>query len=148
MVLRDTLFNAVDRVVRDLRDTGVKAMFDDGARTLSRMRTSEDKDTSWVSYVVFHAFTLATGDYSDIERKIYEIFEIDHLLSPAYWQELDDLEGSVIWNISTKIDFVCDNLPRVLSLLRQDFVQDVKSGIDPLPEFLEGKSILTVILAE
>jgi hypothetical protein len=138
---REELTNAVKRIVRDLQECGVEHSL---AALMEEFGSPKHKDRGHVFPLsVFRKYVVAVSNYSDIEGAICKIFGLEGLLNNDFWEALQKTEDpGLLFRISNNVRFVCDHLPKVLDLLRQEHLVEIKEQRSELPEELKGKSLL------
>lgn len=142
---RETLNNALKTIIADFEETGVLSMF---RESMERSRESSKEDTVF-SLKVFQKYMVATSTYGDTERNIMEILDISELLDTTFWERIQAApDPSLLYPALRQLDFVQDNVPKLLSLISQDYATKIKDKSDDLPAELRGKEMLTALLAE
>lgn len=144
---RDTLRRAISRVVLDLRETGMGEMF---AAAFERARPSKDEARQqWLDFEVYQNFIVRAHNYSEVERRILIIMDLEGLLDPEFWQTLvSNADRSAFFTISQTIRFAMNHLPRVIALLDRDYptLEDFQEGHRPR-EYTD-KDIIRLVLSE
>lgn len=145
---RETLFNAVKKIVEDLKNSGILEMFERGMEELHGRPPNKEARTGWVSFEVFQKYSLATSSYSDVEFKVLQIINLEELSTPLFWSKLSDGDPHIIFSKQNNIRFALNHLPQILHLMEQDYVESFKNPSTKVPQQLAGKSLLTVLLVE
>lgn len=102
----------------------------------------------WPSFEVFHQYTLRTSAYGSAELQVMKILGIADLLSPGYWATMPQLGQAGIHGLLMSLGFATSQLPKVLELIEQDHVNEIRHGGSNVTPAYAGKAILTVILVE
>lgn len=144
---RETIASAIDRILRDLQETGVDEMFEQAIEK-RRQGGSKDQDQTFVSFSVFKKFSVAVATYGEAEIEILKILELEKLLSPETWQQMSlEVDPGNVYAFHRAIHFAKKDLPKLLQLFRQENVTEAKAG-GKLPIELEGRTAITFILPE
>lgn len=147
---RETLFAATKRVREDLKSSGVVEMLDQGFETMRKARPDLAKDASrgWLSLDVFQKYSVLTSNYGEVEDSILEILGLLELKSPALWAELPEKSPPSLSRLRATIAFAIEALPRLLKLIEQDHVREIKTGTQNADPLYLNKKVLSVILVE
>ena len=145
---RDVLFAAAARLIHDITVTGVDSMVKEIMEGVRNNRSTKEKKDGLISFEVFQKYSVAVASYGDAERDIAKILGLDVLFLPETWGRMADMEDPrLVMDLNRTIHYAKQELPKLLALIRQEHVDEVKSGA-PLPKELQGKSALTFILPE
>lgn len=147
---REVLFDAVQRIVKDITETGVLAMFEAGMDASRKRQASESKTdrVDWVSFDVFQSLSVRFAGYTENEQLVLEIMELELLTTPKYWAGLGGRSPSQIWEMQKRVQFAIESLPRLLKLIRNNEISLIKGDEQDLPKSLQGKDIVSVILTD
>ena len=144
---RDVVISAVERIVADLTECGVDAMFDNATEKYRKPGGSAD-DRSPLSLEVFQRYSVATASYGEVEIEVCRILGLESLLRSGTWEMLATTpDPGFLFDWVRKVDFAKTNLPKLTKLFRQEYVIEAKTG-GQLPKELEGRTAITFILPE
>ncbi len=147
---RSTLQSATTKISDDIVSCDLLPFFE----KLMESRHSgqkEDDDNSVSAMKVFRDYSIATSNYSKEQHAICEILGIDSLQHTNFWDYLYKKNSALtaeVYNMYQNLKLAADTLPKILNLIRQDYVEEVKTQSADIPEQLKGKSLLTVIITE
>ena len=144
---RDVIVGGVQKLIDDLKSTGVDSMFEEAT---DRVRKGNDKDErSFISFAVFQKYSIATAGYGEVEHAIASILGLDPLFLPETWQRLSaNPDPSSMFELRRSIHFAKTDLPKIISLFKQENVAAAKQDGGSLPPELRGKAAITFILPE
>lgn len=144
---REELFNAVHKITKDLVDCKMQDLFKE---LLERYRHSEKGDNKRVIPLeIFKRFSILTHSYDETHIKVCKILGVAELLDSNFWDEISQTENpESIYNMHTNLIFANNNLPKILSLIEQDYVSAIKENKPDLPEDLKGKVLMNVLVIE
>lgn len=146
---REALRKSVKRIINDLLQCSIPEVLEE-AREVFRVNRKEGPERhSFLPLQVFQRYVIATHDYDDVEKQVCSILGIEDLLEVHFWEYLaraDEPKG--IFEMASKVRFTVEHLPRVLSLVGQEYVDEIKEESPNLPEDLKGKTILSVLVVE
>ena len=144
---RDVLFAAIYRIRTDLQSSGIAEMFD---LMPERIRTGGNSpDKNWPAFSVFQRFSVATSTYGEAEIALLKILDLFDLTLAEYWQRLSiDPEPPAILGMRRNVIWAIRDLPKVLDMIKQDYVEDVKHKPEALPPALVGRQMLTIVIIE
>jgi len=103
---------------------------------------------------IFQTYTEYSKAFTDSERKILKIFNLDTLDNPKLWTKIviatESESRDSLMKIRSGIRYFNDFLPGIIELLKQDHVNYSDNVINELStkSNAENKSLLTVILPE
>jgi len=145
---REVLEKSISKITGDLIECQIldflAVIFDQ-----FRSKGKEDKNNSHsVPLSIFQKYMIATQNYSEDDIKICKIFDIDSLLDVNYWERVSEGGPQELREMISNINFIIKQLPKVLSLIQQHYISDIKEQTQDLPEELKGKSLLTVVIVE
>jgi hypothetical protein len=144
---RDTVISAADRIVADLLESGVDAMFDKATEKFRESGGRPD-ERSHISFEVFQKYSVATANYGEAEIEVCKILGLEQLLAAGTWEKLATTpDPGFLFEWLRKIDFAKTQLPKLVKLFRQEHVLEAKTG-GQLPKELEGRTAITFILPE
>lgn len=144
---RDTVISAADRIVADMIESGVDAMFEKATEKFRESGGRPDERSS-ISFEVFQKYSVATSSYGEAEIDVCKILGLEQLLAAATWEKLATApDPGFLFEWLRKIDFAKTHLPKLVKLFRQEHVLEAKTG-GPLPKELEGRTAITFILPE
>lgn len=142
---REVLYSAVSRVRKDLINANIPEMFE----TLMESVRHSSEGNSKSSIEAFQKYTIATHNYSKNEKHICKILQINELQSTEYWTELLGNPGpDVIFKIGSNIRFAVSHLPKILDLIKQDYVAEIKNKDASFSKKFNDKEIITVLIVE
>lgn len=146
---RETLFAAARRVREDLENSGIVSMLEKGTEAARRREpSSKDAIPSWISFEVFQKYTLLVSKYGAAEQHVLEVLGLSEFSSALFWSKLSEADTPEIFGLRSRIRFALDHLPRLLSLIEQDYVEAIRNQDVSAPPALSGKTLLTVVLVE
>ena len=149
---REVLVHSLDKILKDLASTGIQLTIEEALQfTLSRANGGkESRPTSGLES--FQKYSIAFSKYSEVDREICEILGLLPLSTAQFWQLIvddpDPRSMSELQAIRFALRQTLDVVPKVLKLVGQEFVQEIKEKRDDLPVEMRGKSILSVIIPE
>ena len=134
-------------VARDLEASGITSML---SAAIEGMRIRSDRSSpQWLSFGAIQAYLLAVSKYSEAEKALMNIVGLDKLVEPEIWQQLvHEVEPGIIYSLNNSIRFARDVLPKISTILEQEYVTEVETNSANLPDQLKGKELLTVLLPE
>lgn len=144
---RDVIVRVVQRLIDDLKSTGVDSMFEDAT---DKVRNGTDKDErGFISFAVFQKYSVAIAGYGEAEHAIASILGLDPLFLPETWQRLSTKPDTAsIFEMRRCIHFAKTDLPKIIRLFQQENVAAAKEDGGSLPPELRGKAAITFILPE
>jgi hypothetical protein len=151
---REVLFNSVSTIINDIEICGVLDFFERIFEEY-RLRHSQGKEKIDLPLDVFQKYMIATNTYGDDLKYVCKIVKIDSLLDVSFWQHI--FKSEIIENIENiedihrmlqNLKFATNQLPKILSLIEQDYITGIKNKDSNVPEELKGKSLLTVLIVE
>lgn len=144
---RDVLIRGIQRLLDDIKSTGIDAMFEEAAERISKGREKEER--SYISFSVFQKYSVAVAGYTEVERQIASIIGLDPLFLPETWQRLFvSPEPGSLFELRRNIYFAKTDLPKIIGLFKQENVAAAKEDGGTLPPELRGKAVITFILPE
>lgn len=118
---RDTLIQAVRRVVQDIEASNVRAMIDLG---LERPR-KDGPEATWIDFGIFRTLMLAYDTYGEAEKSVVEILGLKDIYSAEFWQRMSiKQEPRALIDMRQSIWFTIMHLPKVTELLQWKNVAD------------------------
>ncbi|HEY0314439.1 MAG TPA: hypothetical protein VGC56_18340 [Allosphingosinicella sp.] len=140
---RDILEAATRRVVADLKESGIAAMFLKGTDGFRQGNAEERQKSAWISLSAITDFINKVSSYSDAEISILHIFQLTDLADPEAWQAaIREPDIDFLFQNNNRVNNVVNFLPMVTELLRREY--DPKMA-EPSASELE---VQTVILAD
>lgn len=139
---RETLLKALARVRNDIAESGVIEMFDSATEHARTNRESEE----WLSFAVFRSLSVAYSAYTEHEKEVIRILELEPLFEPTFWSQLAEADPPILWEMRSTIRFAQKYVPRFAELITQE--NYIRSTSDDVPEELKGKELITFILVE
>src|SRR5688500_10492601 len=114
---RERLEAAINRVTRDLEDTGMLTMLEATIETLQRAGSPDRGLLDWFSINVVTEYIRLVSDYEEEERAVLSTLEIERLSDPAWWQaQLREVEPSVIYPMIQRVRTAISILPKIVVL--------------------------------
>ncbi|MEG3124499.1 hypothetical protein [Sphingomonas sp. GB1N7] len=142
---RETLILALERIRTDIVSTGIQDMLEEAFKAA---RTSS-KEGSSLSFSVFQKAVIAYSQYGEPEKQILKIFGLPDIFEPNFWERVEQgQEASYLYEYVRNVNNVLHITPQIIDLISQDFVAEAKSNPSSLPEYLRGRELITIILAE
>jgi hypothetical protein len=92
-------------------------------------------------------YSLGVSRFSEVEREISKIMELDVFVDVNNWQEMITERHSV-FELASKVRTTFSFLPKFLRLIEQDNVEIMKHDLSKAPPEFQGKALLTVIILE
>ena len=143
---RDVLHSSISKIIKDIKECEIFEFFE---MFMNQVVHRETKNTGVFPLKAFQKYMIATNNYNENEIEICKIVGIEQILEVQFWQSLSELEDSgEVHSMFRNIQFTINQLPKILSLIKQDYVLDIKEQKGSLPEELKGKSLLTVLIVE
>jgi hypothetical protein len=142
---RKILELTISRIVNDLKDAKINDFFRESLRS---SRRNGEKETFKMDLSIFRSYMLSTNNYGEAEYEILEILGIDCLLDIEFWQSFQEREAELLYSVVNSVNFALNQLPKILRLTAQHYVDEVRQGDTNLPPELLGKALLTVVLSE
>jgi len=143
---RDVLYRSISKIINDLETCDIPDFF---GVFMGQILHREAKNGANLPLKVFQKYMIATNNYNKNEIEVCEILGIEKILKVEFWQSLTELEDpEEIHHMNRNIQFTINQLPKILSLMKQDYVLEIKEQKGSLPEELKGKSLLTVLIVE
>lgn len=145
---RQALYDSSQKIIDNLVDTGVKGFLRD---VVEKFRTGNKENGLFNNKLeVFQKYMIAVHTYTDEEIYICNLLKLNELNEVSWWDSLtDDCNPSIFFEMNQNINFCINHLPKLLNLIKQDYIQDIKSNnLKDIPEELKGKSILNVLIVE
>ena len=116
---------------------------------LDALRSGKDNKVVWFNLAVFQDFTVRASTWTESEVALAHIIEIDQLNSASFWQPVvTEAEPRLLVEIRNKVKLALEYLPRIIDLLKQDYITQIQDKSPNLPEALKGKELITLYLAE
>lgn len=151
---RDVLFDAISKIIFDLEDCDILYVLRQVIETTHGLGNNREHQSIF-PIEAFRQYSIATNSYSDTEREITKLLEIEGLLDTTFWKSIAEFTtggeknpADSIYEMMNNVRFTLEQLPKVLALIQQDYILDVKEQDKELPEILKGKALLTVLLIE
>lgn len=145
---RSVLKSGVERVLNDLTESKVQAVFDEFLESLRH----DSAKTFKPDLSIFRFLAVAFAGYGEAERELIKILELEDLYSPEFWMLLSQAKESggpaPVFEVRGAVNSALRFLPRVMRLLRQDSVDSVLAGSQNLPDALRGQELFTVLIPE
>ena len=140
---REVLRKALSSVVQNLNESGVyEALIkqverEDGPPNLERILNAHKM------------YSVGSSAYTEAELEICKIINIDMLMESSFWEmALKRDERGILYETMSSVRFALEQLPKVLQLISQDYVNEVESQDKNLPKELQNTSLLSVIIIE
>lgn len=141
---RATLADAIARIDKDLKDAGVPEIL----QSTVQNRQSQKQERVF-PLDAFRKYMLATSGYGQTEHQILEIFSLSPLLDAAGWERMwQGSEADSVIPLFRGIRDITDFAPKILQLISQDYVSDIKSESASVPLEIRGKELINIILVE
>jgi len=145
---REVLVNATSKIIDDLKRCGVDKTVQEVMETFHRPSSEEERKIR-IPLDVFRNYSIATSTYSDAELEVCKILDIEDLLEVSFWESLAHPEDPQrIYKIHSSIVFSIVQLPKLLALIEQEHIGDIRNQVKELPEELKGKTLLSVLVIE
>lgn len=145
---REIIYKSASRVVQDLKTSGIQDLAVAVVESLKRGKNEPVKKIQ-LPTKIFQDYIIATHDYSDSEKKICEIFELDVLFDVSYWDALINRPNpEIIRTLKNNVNFAINQIPKILLLVKQDYVTEIKEHDGSLSREFDNKEILTVLIVE
>ncbi len=143
---REVIVRVVQKLLDDIKTTGIDVMFNEA---IERNRPSNKAEETIISFDVFQKYSVATASYGEVERAIAKIVGLDPLFSAETWKRLVlSPDPPMLYDMRHRINFAKTDLPRIISLFKQESVAIVQDDGETLPRELRGKTAITFILPE
>lgn len=143
---REKIQEAIAKVQTDIRSSGIISMLD---KAIEQSRSGTKEKNDWFSLSPFKRLTISQSIYSDAENRILEIFDLEILSELEFWESLSEGQDlGLIYTTSGRIRFLMEHSPKILKLLEQEHVSDVKTKSSDLPKELANKELITITLSE
>ena len=145
---RDVLYRSASKIKGDLLECEISEFLKD-LMDKTRGTAKEANQSATMSLTSFYRYSLATHSYTEDEVELCKILAIDNLLDVSYWESLSSISSPrEIHEILLNVNFAIKQLPKILELSKQDYVQEIKNDGAELPEELKGKELLSLIIVE
>ena len=145
---RDVLITAVKKISEDLEVSGLRAWLASliSTRRINSKATPDPVNTE--CFDVFQKYSILSSSYGEVERSVLNVMNLRELSDSSYWVGLLDIDSNDVYKAHSNVRFAIDQLPKVLALLSQDYVEEMKEGGSAIPSELKGKMVLSVVLVE
>lgn len=145
---REVLYSAVSRIIADLESCEIPELFD-GVIEIFRHGHDKKEESGSIPLSTFKKYMLATHYYSEAELEVCRIAGISILQDIHFWESMSTPSSpSEIFEVQQSVLFATRQLPKLLSLIQQDYVQSIKDQKKELPEELKGKTLLSILIVE
>jgi hypothetical protein len=142
---RQELQRGIEAILSDLASSQIQNLVDS---ILEHRRTSKDNGQK-IGLDPFLKLAISHSNYSMSQKRIFSLIGLDNLVDPKYWsQVVSDPEPHMIFSIRSSISFAKDHLPKIMKLIEQDYVSYASRSSGSAPEFVIGKSVLSIFLIE
>lgn len=140
---REALAHATSKIVSDLKASGVAEALSEFLESARHSHQADKKSNGRFPINVIRSYAIATHDYTELQRRLCKILDIDSLVDGQFWEAAtNELNPPFIFKMLQNIRFAVDQLPKLLVLLEQDYVEEVKRQSEDLPQHLKGKALL------
>jgi len=99
-----------------------------------------------------NGYSLLAEKYGDAEKEICKFMNIGELNNPAMWHQLIEIKSpegeSFVIKMLQNIRFVQIHLPKLLKLIQQGLVEEIKQESAELPSDFKDKALLSIIITE
>lgn len=144
---RDVLHSSISKIIDDLNICEIPQFFE--MFITGNFHQRDSKNGIPLPLNIFQKYMIATNNYNKNEIEVCKIIGIEKLLDVQYWQELSELDSpEEAHKMFQAIRFTLKQLPKILNLMKQDYVLEIKEQKGTLPEELKGKALLTVLIVE
>lgn len=144
---REVLQAAVTTIIRDLKDSSITAMLEDGI-SKTRPGVKSDDSNKWLSFTILQDWFVRSSKYGAVERDVLGILQAESLLDPAMWQRLTaENDRADLWELANRVRFILTNLPNLLSLLDRSYQNNSLDGSNVSAKY-DGLIVQTVILTD
>jgi hypothetical protein len=144
---REVLQDSVNRIVQDIRESGIIEMLSQGTEAYQKTNTGDKDSAQWVNVTVLADYFNRTSHYSEVERKISDILQINSIAEPSSWQgQFSKVDPSFIYPSLNRLKQAVDILPRFVALLDRDYNIDGPTAGEATTE--SGMTLQTVILTD
>jgi len=145
---RETLYKSVSRIVNDINECEVIPFLENILDSMAK-----EREKPIIPLEIFQKYMLATQNYNDKEIEICKILGLSQLLETGFWKKLFSIlrnnELSPFFHDTLfHLRFATMHLPKILSLAKQEYVQEIKEHLGELPEEFKGKSLLSALIIE
>jgi len=144
---REVLYSVTSKIINDIKECELldflNTLFD------NFRQSGKEKSELKLPLIIFQKYMIATHDYDNDHKEVCEIIGIGDLLDASYWENIYEIESleSLHGTLQT-LKFALNQLPKILQLVKQDYVDEIKTHEGNIPEELKGKSLLTVLIVE
>jgi len=144
---RDVMYSASKNIMNALSASNIyKVIFN------NRLANKDGRGSYSESLKSLNSYSLLAAKYGDAEKEICKFMNIGELNNPAMWQQLIEIKSPEDENFVVKtlqnIRFAQIHLPKLLKLIQQGLVEDIKQGSADLPSHFEDKALLSVTIVE
>ena len=144
---RDVIFSAAKNVVSALEESEIRR-----AITSCRRRAKEGANSSTEILSSFSKYSLLASHYGEAEKELCHIMGISDLDDPSLWDKFLNIssgeEERTLMTRSTSIAFAVEHLPKLMELIKQDYVEELKLGDAQVPDNFKNKELLSVVVIE
>lgn len=145
---REVLYHAISRINEDLKACGIAELFD-GFFNEIRSNAGKERERYKLPLGIFQKYMIATHDYDENQKEICRLIGIGNLLDVSYWEDLAQPSNvGELHETLQNVHFALKQLPKIMQLVKQDYVGEIKGQEGEIPEELKGKSLLTVLIVE
>jgi len=145
---REEIVRGVSRIVNDFKRCGLLETFETVMEKF-RHNPNSPKEGSSIPLNFLREFFLATQDYGDSEITICDILGLSDILEVGFWESAQfPTDPERIFRMNSNVRFAMNNLPKLLLLFEQKYVQSIKEHKKDIPDELKNKTIVTVIIIE
>lgn len=123
-------------------------MLEKGVDAVRRREGAKEQQASWVSFEVFQKYSLLANKYGVAEERVLEILDLSEISSPSFWAKLSEFDPPDLFGLRSRLKFAIEHLPRILKLIEQEHVEELRNPDASTPKALAGKSLITVVLVE
>jgi len=144
---RDVMYSASKNIMNALSASDIyKVIFN------NRLANKNGKVSYSECLKSLNGYSLLAEKFGDAEKEICKFMNIGELNNPAMWHQLIEIKSPEGENFVVKmlqnIRFVQIHLPKLLKLIQQGLVEEIKQESADLPSYLKEKSLLSIIIIE
>ena len=144
---RDVMYSASKNIMNALSASNIyKVIFN------NRLANKDGRGSYSETLKSLNSYSLLAAKYGDAEKEICKFMNIGELNNPAMWHQLIEIKSpedeSFVVKTLQNIRFAQIHLPKLLKLIQQGLVEDIKQGSADLPSHFKDKALLSIILIE
>lgn len=146
---REELLNATRKILADIEDCGIQHYID---QYIGQMRQQKENKEFKFPVECFQKYLLLTQDYDETHRTICSILNIDMLLDINFWHIIGNPANNerteATYKLTQNIHLAVLFLPKILTLIKQDYISAIKENSPDIPDVIKDKVLLNVIVIE